>query len=182
MDAKEASFSAGFRLSWCMIAVLQRVSRADVAAGGMTVAGIGEGLLVLLCAVKLDGDADLEYCAKKIARIRIFDDENGRMNRSVAETAGEVLLVSQFTLSASTRKGNRPSFENAEAPDRARLLCDQMASRLREAGIPVKTGEFGAMMKVSLVNDGPVTVIIDSRERTAQSGSPSAYCQGEETP
>lgn len=147
-----------------MIALLQRVSRAGVGIDGVERASIGKGLLVLLCAVKGDGDADVDYLVRKIARLRIFEDHSGTMNRSVAEISGEVLVVSQFTLAASAKKGNRPSFDAAETPDRARELCDAVVKRLSASGLAVQTGVFGAMMAVSLVNDGPVTVLLDSRE------------------
>jgi len=146
-----------------MIAVLQRVSKASVTVTGVEHASIGKGLLVLLCAVKGDGEADVEYVVKKTSQLRIFEDEDGKMNRSVRETGGEVLVVSQFTLAAATKKGNRPSFDAAEAPDRAKEICDAVARKLGETGLPVRTGVFGAMMAVSLVNDGPVTVLLDSR-------------------
>lgn len=147
-----------------MIALLQRVSRAGVEIDGAVKASIGKGLLVLLCAVRGDGDADVDYMARKITQLRIFEDEAGKMNRSVAEIGGEALVVSQFTLAASAKKGNRPSFDAAEAPARARELCDAVVERLSASGLAVRTGVFGAMMGVSLVNDGPVTVLIDSRE------------------
>lgn len=147
-----------------MIAVLQRVSRAHVEVDGAVKASIGRGLLVLLCAVRGDGDADVDYMVRKLTRIRIFEDEAGKMNRSVTDIGGEALVVSQFTLAASTRKGNRPSFDAAAAPERARELCDAVVKRLGASGLAVQTGIFGAMMGVSLVNDGPVTVLLDSRE------------------
>ena len=147
-----------------MIAVLQRVSRASVTVTGVEHAAIGKGLLVLLCAVKGDGEADVDYTVKKTSQLRIFEDEGGKMNRSVAEISGEVLVVSQFTLAAATGKGNRPSFDAAESPARARELYETFVRRLREAGLPVRTGVFGAMMEVSLVNDGPVTILLDSQE------------------
>jgi len=147
-----------------MIAVLQRVSRASVTVTGVEHAAIGRGLLVLLCAVKGDGEVDIDYTVKKTSQLRIFEDEGGKMNRSVAEIGGEVLVVSQFTLAAATGKGNRPSFDAAESPARARELYETFVRRLREAGLPVRTGVFGAMMEVSLVNDGPVTVLLDSQE------------------
>ena len=147
-----------------MIAVVQRVSEANVEVRGGGSASIGKGLLVLLCAVKGDGEADIEYMVKKTAQLRIFEDEGGKMNRSVMEIGGEVLVVSQFTLAAATRKGNRPSFDAAEAPERARELCDAVVRKLSGLGLTVRTGEFGAMMDVSLVNDGPVTVLLDSKE------------------
>ena len=146
-----------------MIAVLQRVSRASVEIQGGEASSIGQGLLVLLCAVRGDGDRDIDYLVKKIAQLRIFADENGKMNLSVADIRGEVLVVSQFTLSAATRKGNRPSFDAAEAPERASELVGQVVAGLREAGLPVRTGVFGEMMTVSLVNEGPVTLLLDSR-------------------
>lgn len=146
-----------------MIALLQRVSRASVEIRGMEAASIGQGLLVLLCAVRGDGDPDVDYLVRKIAQLRIFADENDKMNLSVSDIKGEVLVVSQFTLSAASRKGNRPSFDAAEVPDRASELVDRVVARLREAGLPVRTGVFGEMMTVSLVNDGPVTLLLDSR-------------------
>lgn len=147
-----------------MIAVLQRVSSAKVEAGGRTVGKIGPGLLVLLCAVKGDAQEDLDYIVRKAAQLRIFEDETGRMNLSVRDIGGEVLVVSQFTLAASTSKGNRPSFDAAEAPGRARELYEQFIEKLRGLGLAVRTGEFAARMAVSLTNDGPVTVMVDSRE------------------
>ncbi len=147
-----------------MLAVLQRVKEAGVTVEGQSVGTIGKGLLVLLCAVKGDAQKDVEYLARKIAQLRIFEDETGRMNRSVTEIAGGVLVVPQFTLAASVRKGNRPSFENAESPERARMLCQDIVRYLRATGLMVAAGLFGAMMEVSLVNDGPVTIIVDSRE------------------
>lgn len=147
-----------------MKALLQRVSSASVAVDGGVVGTIGRGLLVLLCAVRGDTEKDLDHVVKKTAALRIFADEQGRMNLSVADIGGKVLVVSQFTLAASTRKGNRPSFENAEEPGRARELYEGFVQRLRKAGLEVATGEFAAMMQVSLVNDGPVTVMIDSSE------------------
>ncbi len=146
-----------------MIAVLQRVSRAGVEVGGTVKSSIGKGLLVLLCAVKGDHADDVDHVVRKIAQLRIFEDDNGKMNRSVSEVGGEVLVVSQFTLAASTKKGNRPSFDAAEAPERARELCDAVVTGLCTSGLAVRTGVFGAMMDVSLVNDGPVTVLVDSR-------------------
>ena len=148
-----------------MIAVLQRVSRAQVHVKGVEFSSIGKGLLVLLCAVKGDGDADVDYLVKKTAQLRIFEDEGGKMNRAVTDTGGEVLVVSQFTLAADTRKGNRPSFDAAEGPERAKELCENVVKRLREAGLTVRTGVFGEMMEVSLINDGPVTVLLNSRDR-----------------
>lgn len=145
--------------------MLQRVSQAKVLIRDVEYSSIGKGLLVLLCAVKGDGEADVDYMVKKNVQIRIFEDEAGRMNRSVADKGGEVLVVPQFTLAADTRKGNRPSFGAAEGPERAEELYEEVVQRLREAGLTVRTGVFGEMMEVSLVNDGPVTVLLDSRRR-----------------
>ncbi|OGW47916.1 MAG: D-tyrosyl-tRNA(Tyr) deacylase [Nitrospirae bacterium GWC2_57_9] len=147
-----------------MKALLQRVASAKVEVDGRVVGSIGKGLLVLLCAMKGDAEKDLDHLVKKVSALRIFGDEQGKMNLSVADIRGEVLVVSQFTLAASTRKGNRPSFENAEEPVRAKVLCELFIARLRESGVKVETGEFAAMMNVTLTNDGPVTVMIDSRE------------------
>jgi len=148
-----------------MKALLQRVSSAWVEVGHAVAGKIDKGLLVFLCAVKGDTDKDLDYLVKKISQLRIFEDDQGKMNLSVSDINGAVLVVSQFTLAASTRKGNRPSFDAAEAPERAKVMCDVFVQRFRDIGIPVQTGVFGAMMTVSLVNDGPVTIWIDSRER-----------------
>jgi D-aminoacyl-tRNA deacylase len=151
-----------------MIAVLQRVSRAEVRVRGEVVGSVRAGLLILLCAVKGDGEQDLAYLARKITQLRVFEDDAGKMNRSVADIGGGLLVVPQFTLAASVRKGTRPSFDAAEEPGRARELCEAFAGLVRASGLTVQTGEFGAMMEVSLVNSGPVTIILDSREgRTA---------------
>jgi D-tyrosyl-tRNA(Tyr) deacylase len=125
---------------------------------------IGKGLLVFLCSMKGDAERDLEFTVKKIGQLRIFEDDQGKMNRSVQDVHGEVLVVSQFTLAATTRKGNRPSFDQAETPERAQELYEAVVLRLKELGLPVATGEFAANMQVSLVNDGPVTIMLDSRE------------------
>jgi D-tyrosyl-tRNA(Tyr) deacylase len=150
---------------FAMIAVLQRVSRAQVDIKGATTGAIDKGLLVLLCSMKGDGAPDVDYMTKKIVQLRIFEDEAGKMNRSVADISGELLVVSQFTLAGDTRKGNRPSFEAAEGPERAKELYEEVVHRLRASGLTVQTGVFGEMMAVSLVNDGPVTVLLDSRAR-----------------
>jgi D-tyrosyl-tRNA(Tyr) deacylase len=147
-----------------MKALTQRVSSAKVEVEGRVVGEIDRGLLVFVCAVKGDTDQDLDYLVKKIYQLRIFADEQGKMNRSVMEIKGAALVVSQFTLAASTRKGNRPSFEAAESPDRARMMYEAFVRKLKETGIVVRTGEFAASMAVSLVNDGPVTIFMDSRE------------------
>ena len=147
-----------------MKALFQRVSEARVAIDDETVGKIGKGLLVFLCAVKGDVDKDLDYIVKKVAQLRMFEDDQGKMNLSVMDIEGEVLVISQFTLAASSRKGNRPSFEAAEVPDRARAIYDTFVMKLRETGIPVQTGVFAESMSVSLTNEGPVTILIDSRE------------------
>jgi D-tyrosyl-tRNA(Tyr) deacylase len=147
-----------------MKALLQRVSMAKVAVDGRIIGEIGKGVLVFLCAVKGDTEKDLDYLVKKVPALRIFEDDQRKMNLSVTDVRGSVLVVSQFTLAASTRKGNRPSFDNAEEPERAKRTYDAFVRRLGETGIPVRYGAFGAMMEVSLVNDGPVTIWLDSRE------------------
>jgi len=147
-----------------MKALLQRVSSAKVEVRGWIVGEIDRGLLVFLCAVKGDTDEDLDYLVKKVLQLRIFEDDQGRMNRSVGDIQGGILVVPQFTLAASVRKGNRPSFDNAESPERAKTHYENFVQRLRGQGGAVRTGEFAAMMDVSLVNDGPVTIWIDSRE------------------
>ena len=147
-----------------MIALLQRVSSAAVSIDGRIVSEIQKGLLVFLCAVKGDAGQDLDYLVKKVTQLRIFEDAQGKMNLSVQDVRGAVLVVSQFTLAASTRKGNRPSFDNAEAQEPAKAWYDLFVERLANTGLTVKTGVFGAMMGVSLANDGPVTIWLDSRE------------------
>jgi D-tyrosyl-tRNA(Tyr) deacylase len=149
-----------------MRAVIQRVERADVTIDGESVAAIGAGLAVLLGVETGDGAADAEWLAEKIVRMRIFADDEGRMNRSVQEVGGGVLVVSQFTLHASTQKGNRPSFLAAARPEEAVPLYERFLAAVEAAlGRPVPRGVFGADMRVSLVNDGPVTILVDSRRR-----------------
>jgi D-tyrosyl-tRNA(Tyr) deacylase len=148
-----------------MKALLQRVSSAKVEVDDRVVGEIGNGLLVFLCAVKVDTDKDLDYVVKKVSQVRIFGDDKGKMNLSVLESRGEVLVVSQFTLAALTHKGNRPSFDEAEGPARAKALYESFIQRLKDMGIPVRTGVFAASMAVSLTNDGPVTIMVDSRDR-----------------
>lgn len=147
-----------------MISLLQRVSSAAVSIDGRIVNEIQKGLLVFLCAVKGDAAQDLDYLVRKVVQLRIFEDAQGKMNLSVRDVRGAVLVVSQFTLAASTRSGNRPSFDDAESPEAAKAWYDLFIQRLHDAGITVQTGVFGAMMDVSLVNDGPVTIWIDSRK------------------
>ena len=149
-----------------MRAVVQRVSQASVTIGGVVKASIGTGLLVLLGVETTDTNEDVEWLSGKIARMRIFNDEQGLMNKSVQEIGGDIIVVSQFTLFASTRKGNRPSWSQAAPPEQAIPLYECFIGALsKELGRPVQTGEFGADMKVALVNDGPVTILIDSRLR-----------------
>lgn len=149
-----------------MRALAQRVSRASVTIAGVEHAAIGPGLLVLLGVAADDGDADLAWLAGKLSRLRIFADERGLMNRSVADIAGELLVVSQFTLLASTEHGNRPAFTRAARPEQAIPLYERFVAALATAsGRPVRTGVFAADMQVALVNDGPVTIWIDSRAR-----------------
>jgi D-tyrosyl-tRNA(Tyr) deacylase len=149
-----------------MRALLQRVSEASVSVDGQRSAAIGPGLLVLCGVVADDADADAEWLARKIVALRIFDDAAGVMNRSVAETAGDILAVSQFTLCASTKKGARPSYSGAAPPDIAQPRFDAFVRALeRERGRSIATGVFGAHMRVALVNDGPVTLWLDSRAR-----------------
>ena len=149
-----------------MRAVLQRVAKASVEVGGTVVGAIGPGLLVLAAAAADDGDDDREWLARKIVQLRVFADDEGTMNRSVRDAGGEILAVSQFTLYASTRKGNRPSWSRAAPPEVARPMFDAFVAALaRELGRDVATGTFGADMAVALVNDGPVTIAIDSRAR-----------------
>lgn len=149
-----------------MRVVIQRVSSASVTIGGVVRSSIGPGLLVLLGVGHEDDADDLDYLVKKTAALRIFDDEEGVMNRSVVEAGGDVIVVSQFTLMASTRKGNRPSYIEAAGHEKAIPLYEEFCRKLYGAiGRPVGTGEFGADMKVALVNDGPVTICIDSKNR-----------------
>lgn len=146
-----------------MRAVVQRVTRASVTVDGEVIGRIGAGLLVLVGVAAGDGPADIEYVASKIAGMRIFVDELGRMNRSVMDVRGEVLLVSQFTLLGDMRKGRRPAFDGAEAPEKANDLYETLIAHLRGIGLRVETGRFRAEMQVDLLNDGPVTTLLDSR-------------------
>ena len=149
-----------------MRAVIQRVSSASVTIGGQVKSSIGKGLLILLGVGYEDGQEDIDWLVKKISGLRIFDDEAGVMNRSVVDVGGETLVVSQFTLMASTKKGNRPSYIHAAGHEIAVPLYESFCAALSEAiGKPVGTGEFGADMKVALVNDGPVTICIDTKNK-----------------
>ena len=146
-----------------MKVVLQRVSSARVRVGDAEVGRIGRGLLVFVGVAKDDVSADVDYLAAKIRDLRIFEDDDGRMNRSVVDAGGELLVVSQFTLYGDCRRGRRPSFDSAAPPDQARELYDELVEQLRASGLKVETGQFQAMMDVELVNDGPVTLIVESR-------------------
>lgn len=149
-----------------MRAVIQRVSQASVTITGSVKGVIGPGLVVLLAVEEADTAEDIAWLSGKIIRLRIFDDDAGVMNRSVQEVGGDILLISQFTLFASTKKGNRPSYTRAARPEIAVPLYERFLARLtQDLGKPVPTGEFGAHMDVSLTNDGPVTIIIDSKLR-----------------
>lgn len=149
-----------------MRAVIQRVSSASVTVAGRVTGSIQTGLLVLLAVEEADTAEDNEWLSGKVVRLRIFNDDAGLMNRSVQEVAGSILLVSQFTLFANTKKGNRPSYTRSARPEIAVPFYNQFITRLtQELGKPVQTGEFGAHMSVSLVNDGPVTIIIDTKSR-----------------
>ncbi len=149
-----------------MRAVVQRVAQASVATGGQIRSTIGPGLLVLLGVEAADGPEDIEWLAGKISRLRVFDDAYGLMNRSVTDVEGSLLVVSQFTLFASTAKGNRPAFTRAARPEHALPLYQAFVARLAaDSARPVATGEFGADMAVSLINDGPVTILIDTKSR-----------------
>jgi len=147
-----------------MRAVVTRVTSASVTIDGSEVSAIGRGLMVLLGVAVGDTPAQLDYVASKIRDLRIFADAEGRMNRSVVEVGGAVLVVSQFTLLADVRKGRRPSFLNAAPPEQARAMYEQLVARLRESGLAVSTGVFQADMQVSSVNDGPVTIVLDAKE------------------
>jgi len=145
-----------------MRAVIQRVAEARVSVGEEIVSGIGPGLCIFLGIAVNDSEKDAESLASKIGSLRIFEDERGKMNRSVREIRGDLLVVSQFTLYGDCRKGNRPSFSAAAAPEPAKRLYDDFVQRLRQTGLKVATGEFRATMKVALVNDGPVTLILET--------------------
>ena len=147
-----------------MRAVIQRVQRASVAIGGQTKASIGPGLLILLGVQQDDGPDEAKYLAEKCTGLRIFTDENDKMNRSAADMGGSLLVVSQFTLYGDCRRGKRPSFIRAARPETAIPLYEAFLDHCRASGLPVQSGEFGADMQVELVNDGPVTILLDTDE------------------
>ncbi len=148
-----------------MIAVIQRVSEASVTISDKEVSRISDGLLILLGIEEADNDEDIDWLTKKVANLRIFSDEEEKMNLSLLDIGGEVLVVSQFTLHALTKKGNRPSYIRAASPDVAIPLYEAFVKKMESFGRPVFTGEFGADMQVGLVNDGPVTIIIDTKNK-----------------
>lgn len=148
-----------------MKAVIQRVSRASVSVDGKITGQIGKGLMVLLGVDREDNEKDLEYLVKKITAMRIFEDEQEKMNLALADVDGSLLVISQFTLLASTKKGNRPSFTQAGPPEMSNALYEQFIADCEKLGFQVEHGIFGAHMEVSLVNDGPVTIVIDSRDK-----------------
>jgi D-aminoacyl-tRNA deacylase len=147
-----------------MRAVVQRVSRAQVTVNGEITGEIGLGLLVLLGVGREDGEADAVYLAEKIAGLRVFEDDQGKMNRNVQEVGGSVLAVSQFTLYGDVRRGKRPSFDDAAPPQEARRLYEFFVERIRGSGLLCETGRFQEMMKVELANEGPVTILLDSKK------------------
>ena len=149
-----------------MRVVVQRVSQSKVKVSGEVIGEIKEGLMVLVSFVDEDNDTDLGWMTKKIINLRIFNDDEGKMNRSVQDVGGDILLISQFTLHGSTKKGNRPSFIKAAKPDFANVMYERFIKVLEQSlGKEIQTGEFGADMKVSIVNDGPTTIIIDSKDK-----------------
>ena len=149
-----------------MRVVVQRVSQSNVKVSGEIIGEIKEGLMVLVSFVDEDNDTDLGWMTKKIINLRIFNDDEGKMNRSVQDVGGDILLISQFTLHGSTKKGNRPSFIKAAKPDFANVMYERFIKVLEQSlGKEIQTGEFGGDMKVSLVNDGPTTIIIDSKDK-----------------
>lgn len=148
-----------------MRVVIQRVSQAEVVIENQSVGKIERGFMILVGIHEEDGPEDVAYLVRKISKLRVFEDEAGKMNLGIQEINGSILSVSQFTLYADTKKGNRPSFIEAARPEKAIPLYESFNQQLRDLAIPVETGEFGADMSVSLVNDGPVTIIIDTREK-----------------
>lgn len=145
-----------------MRALLQRVTHASVSVDGQIIGQCGPGLLILVCAMRDDAEAEADRLAQKIANLRIFIDGAGKMNRSITDIGGAALVISQFTLAADTSRGNRPGFSSAANPETGRRLYEYFADRIAALGIPTETGRFGADMKVSLLNDGPVTIWVES--------------------
>lgn len=148
-----------------MKALIQRVDKAEVTVDSEIISSIGKGILVFLGIKKGDTEKDIDYLVKKISQLRIFEDEKGKINLSLQDVKGEILVVSQFTLCADCRRGNRPSFDMAERPEIAKSLYEQFVAKIRELGISVSTGIFGASMKISLINNGPVTIMLESKEQ-----------------
>ena len=146
-----------------MRAVLQRVSRASVSVDSEVIGQIDRGLVVFLGVAAGDGPADIEYITSKVAEVRVFADDDGRMNRSVADAGGALLVISQFTLLGDVRKGRRPAFDTAERPAEAETAYHEVVRRLRQTGVRVETGRFRAHMVIDVANDGPVTILVDSR-------------------
>ncbi|MFZ3048888.1 MAG: D-aminoacyl-tRNA deacylase [Desulfatirhabdiaceae bacterium] len=146
-----------------MIAVIQRVKQSSVAINGSVIGRIGGGMLTLLGVAEPDTVHDVDFLTEKLVNLRIFEDKSGKMNRSLVDIHGEMLVVSQFTLLADCKKGRRPSFVAAARPEKAIPLYERFIEQIRKAGIPVQTGQFGAMMDVTLINDGPVTLIVESK-------------------
>ena len=149
----------------CLKAIIQRVSSASVSVDDMQISSINNGFLILLGVQQEDDEKDLDYLVNKTAGMRIFQDDKQHMNLSIKDMNGEALVVSQFTLCADTHKGRRPSFIHAAPPEIAEQMYQQFCEQLKVEGVPVQTGKFGAMMDVSLINDGPVTIILDSRDK-----------------
>ena len=148
-----------------MISVIQRCSKAKVDVGNKAIGRIGHGMVILLGIEKDDSKEDADYLVKKLSTLRIFNDGNKKMNLSIKDTSGSALVISQFTLCGDTRKGRRPSFTSAETPEKGKVIYDYFLSRLEQEGILIQSGQFGAMMNVSLINDGPVTFILQSQDR-----------------